>query len=148
MAMPAGRPTDYSDEIAEKVCEAIACTPRGLEHICAADDMPAASTVYKWLVRYPEFVEKYGRAREAQAHLVMDQVLDIADDGTNDFVLTDDGPSLDRDHIQRSKLRVETRFRLAGKLNPKKYGDKAELDHRSSDGSMTPKAPVYKIVDE
>lgn len=145
--MAGGRPTNYSEALADMICEAIACTPRGLEHVCASDDMPAASTVYKWLARYPEFVEKYLRAREAQSHLVMDQVLDIADDGTNDFVMTDDGPVLDRDHIQRSKLRVETRFRLAGKLNPKKYGDKAEIDHKSSDGTMTPKAPVYKIVE-
>lgn len=136
--VPAGRPSTYSEEMADKVCAAIASTARGLAHICAADDMPSAGTVYGWLGRHPEFIEKYLRAREIQSHLVMDQVLDIADDGTNDYVMTDDGPSLDRDHIQRSKLRVETRFRLAGKLNPKRYGDKAEFDVKSSDGSMKP----------
>lgn len=141
-----GRPTKYSDELADKVCLAIASTPRGLAHVCAADDMPSPSAVYKWLASEPDFVEKYLRAREAQSHLLLDECMDIADDGTNDFVMTDKGPALDRDHIARSKLRVETRMRMAGKLNPKRYGDK--LDLSSSDGTMTPsREPSYKLVE-
>ena len=59
---------------------------------------------------------------------VTDEMLDIADDGTNDYYFgKDDQPIVDSDHIQRSRLRIETRKWLSSKLKPKKYGEKLQL---------------------
>jgi hypothetical protein len=60
-----------------------------------------------------------------------DDVLDIADNGTNDYVDTENGPSLDKDHIQRSRLRVDTRKWMLSKVLPKIYGDKVEIEQTS-----------------
>jgi hypothetical protein len=124
-----GRPTGYSDELAMTICEKIATTPRGLDYICAVnDELPSASTVHRWLNEHPTFCESYLRARERQADLLFDECLEIADDGTNDTKLVGrDGEQHEvqnSEWISRSKLRVETRMRMAGKLAPKKYGDK------------------------
>jgi hypothetical protein len=62
------------------------------------------------------------RAREAQADAIFDECLDIADDGSNDFMGEDE--KYNGDAVARSKLRVDTRKWMAGKLAPKKYGDK------------------------
>ncbi len=35
--------------------------------------------------------------------------------------------ALDHEHVQRSRLRVDTRKWAAGKLAPKRYGDKLNL---------------------
>jgi hypothetical protein len=43
------------------------------------------------------------------------------------MVLADGREQLDREHVQRSKLRIETRLKLLAKWNPKKWGDKLEL---------------------
>lgn len=69
------------------------------------------------------------RAREAQADTLADEILDIADDATNDFMMTEQGLKYDGDSVQRSRLRVDSRKWLAGKLRPKKYGDKIETEH-------------------
>jgi hypothetical protein len=128
VSVSVGRPSGYGDEIADRICDAIASTPRGLEHICAAEDMPAPSTVYGWLNRHPEFLEKYLRARAVQAHVLMDQCVEIADDVRHDTKLVRRGEDTDEvqnaEFIQRSKIRIDTRMRMAGKLNPKHYGDK------------------------
>lgn len=72
------------------------------------------------------------RAREAQADTLADELLDISDDARNDWMKRnhgDDDPGwvANGEHIQRSRLRVDTRKWIASKLKPKKYGDKLEL---------------------
>jgi hypothetical protein len=92
--------------------------------------MPAEKTVYLWLddPSKAEFLQRYMRAREAQADLLAEQILQIADDGTNDTQKDEDGKvRVDQDVIARSRLRVDARKWLAGKLAPKKYGDKLAL---------------------
>lgn len=149
---PIGRPSGYSDDIADAICDGLA-DARSLRSICLDKGMPSQSMVFRWLAdeRYSAFRERYARAREAQADALFDEMLDIADDGTNDWVerKRDDGSTdtvLDHEHVQRSKLRIEARKWMAGKLRPKVYGDK--LDLTSSDGTMTPQAPIYNITEK
>jgi len=127
-----GRPSEYSDEIAEAICEALV-EGRSLRSICAAADMPAASTVFRWLAANEAFRDRYARAREAQADALFDEILDIADDGAKDYVVDRDSDGsehkrVDHEHISRAKLRVDARKWMASKLLPKKYGDRVELD--------------------
>ena len=122
----AGRPSDYDDALAAMICERIATTPRGLDFICAQDEsLPAPSTIANWLNTRPEFVERYLRARERQADLIFDECLEIADEASRDTKTGRDGAEvMDGEWVARSKLRVDTRLRMAGKLAPKKYGDR------------------------
>ena len=107
--------------------------------------MPTVSTVCKWLVDFPTFSEQYARAREIQADTLFDEILDIADESTNDKTVNADGNEVvNHEAIQRARLRVDTRKWMAGKLKPKKYGEKQAIEHSSPDGSMTPIINVNK----
>lgn len=144
------RATTFDPEIADDICQAIA-GGRSLRSICGDEGMPCCSTVFKWLGEQQTFSEQYTRAREAQADAIFDEILDIADDGSNDWMKREreDGSvdeALNHEHVQRSKLRIDARKWMAGKLRPKVYGDK--LDLSSSDGTMTPQAPVYNITEK
>lgn len=114
-----------------------------LTSICAADEMPAAQTVRKWARNDADgFGASFARAREEQAHALFDRARDIADDGSRDYKEEEDGNGrkrvvVDHDHIQRSKLRVETYLRAAAKLLPKEYGDKVAVDVRQPTEEMT-----------
>lgn len=127
------------------ICERIA-DGESLRQICGDDGMPATSTVFVWLTQDPQFAEQYARAREAQADAMFDDILSIADDGRNDWVEKRNaegqviGWQENGEAIRRSQLRIDARKWMAGKLKPKKYGEKLELDHKSTDGSMTPKS--------
>ena len=78
--------------------------------------------------RHPEFSQQYAHAREAQADKLAEEILLIADDGSNDTYTDGDGNCrTDAEAIQRSKLRVDARKWLASKMAPKKYGDKVAI---------------------
>lgn len=130
-----GRPSSYNPDIAREICEAIATTPRGLDYICANNEsFPCARTVNGWLNQEPDFLQSYLRARERQADLIFDECLEIADDSGADAAIDPKTGLLrvDGEVIQRAKLRVDTRMRMAGKLAPKKYGERLDLNHSGS----------------
>lgn len=121
-----GRPSDYSIELAEEICSRIA-EGLSIRTICQSDDMPSKSTFFKWLRLHKEFRDLYQYAKIEQAEALIEETLDIADDGSNDWMEIrkkngDIEIVLDKEHISRSKLRVETREWIAMKLLPKKYG--------------------------
>ena len=121
-----GAPTKYTQEIADKICAMITegCSIRT---ICAKEGMPCAQTFFNWLRAHKEFLEQYTHAKQEQAEALIEDMLDIADDGTNDYTKNDEGYIANGEHIQRSRLRIETRKWLASKLKPKKYGEKVDL---------------------
>lgn len=136
------RPTDFKQDTCDLICERIV-EGESLRSICTADDMPAIRTVFNWLGKHDAFVQQYTRAREAQADTLADEIVDIADDGSRDYVTDEKGhESVDYDHIARSKLRVEARKWIASKLKPKKYGDKTML----TDGDGAPISLAVSFV--
>jgi hypothetical protein len=106
-----------SDKIATMalVCDEIA-KGKSLREICAPDDMPAPSTICLWLKESIDFAEQYAHAREQQAELYADEIIEIADKAKPD-------------DVQVARLQVDARKWKASKLAPKKYGDKLDLNH-------------------
>lgn len=92
--------------------------------------MPAWRTVYDWLGANLEFAARFARARSLGEDAIAEEALEIADDARNDWMQRNDaenvGYSLNGEHVQRSKLRIETRLKLLAKWNPKKWGEKVE----------------------
>lgn len=135
---PGGRPTDYTNEVADYICEQLV-EGRSLRDICREESMPNIATVFRWLHKFPEFGDQYARAREEQAETLADEIISIADDKTRDMKVLEDGREVpDAEVVARSRLRVEARKWVASKLKPKKYGDKIQQEHTSPDGSMGP----------
>lgn len=142
--MATGRPTTYTPEIVDLICERIA-GGQSLNSMCKQDDMPAQSTVYKWLSEQPTFSERYARAREVQADTLFEEMLEIADSQEGDLIIKEDGTELvNHDVIARAKLRVDTRKWMAGKLRPKVYGDKITQEHTGANGSPLLFQTVYE----
>jgi hypothetical protein len=127
-------PVEFSQELADAICEAVANVPRGLDFICETTaGFPDARTVRKWLQVHTAFRDAYSLAKKQQADLLFDECLEIADDSSGDrkVIRKNDGSEqvvLDTEFVARSKLRVDTRLKMAGKLAPKKYGDKLDLN--------------------
>lgn len=123
---PIGRPSKFSQELAEKICEQIA-HGKSLRAICAEDDMPSTSTVCKWLNENQDFSEQYARARDRQADYFFEEIIEISD-----------SVEAESASVAKARLQIDARKWAVSKLAPKKYGEKTELDVKSSDGSMTP----------
>ena len=134
--MPIGRPTKYTPALGDAICERL-IQGETLRQVCADEGMPDKSTVCRWLlnVREPKldvFRDQDAKAREAQMDHYADEIIEIADDGTNDWIERErDGETetvLNGEHINRSRLRVDTRKWLMSKIG-KKYRDKQEIEH-------------------
>lgn len=131
---PIGRPTDYSPELAQVICLRLA-EGESLRSVCADEAMPAKSTVLRWIARHDEFRDQYARAKQEGAEAIAEEMFDIADDGSNDWMekLDKDGEAIgwqiNGEHVQRSRLRIETRKWYLSKILPRKYGDKVDLNH-------------------
>jgi hypothetical protein len=143
-----GRPSDYTPEIADAICQRI-IEGESLRSISKTEGMPSASTVCRWLGTHADFREQYARAREAQADTLFDEILDIADDSSGDDKWGGENGETrmaNSEWISRSKLRVDARKWMAGKLQPKKYGEKVTQEHTGPNGSELPAITVKFVA--
>jgi hypothetical protein len=127
----ASRPLLFTKELVDQICDQLA---RGmtLREVCRADALPDERTVRRWALDDKEgFAERYAQAREIGYQSMADEMLEIADDGSNDWMLRKDGDKefyvLNGEHVQRSRLRLDTRKWLLSKALPKVYGDKLAI---------------------
>lgn len=145
--------SSYTEELANTICERIA-DGESLRSICDDKDMPAKSTVFKWLSENTDFSDQYARAREAQADALVDDMLSIADDGRNDWMEKKNaagenlGWTENGEALRRSQLRIDARKWMAAKLRPKKYGDKIDLTHAGPDGAPIVFTNVFEAKPE
>ena len=132
-----GRPSLYSAEMAGEICARLA-SGQSLRQLCRDDSMPCVATVLKWAREIPEFSEQYAKAREALLEHWAEEITEIADDGSNDWMASEDpdnpGYRVNGEHINRSRLRVDTRKWLLSKLAAKKYGERVAAELSGPNG--------------
>lgn len=98
--------------VKDLICEKIA-SGMSLRAIAATGETPKPGVICRELSLDTEFAEQYARARQAQADVLFDELIEIADDRSDD-------PASRR-------VRVDARKWAASKLKPKVYGDKVDL---------------------
>ena len=130
-----GRPSSYTKDIAAEICAQIA-EGSHLAKVCKADGMPHLRTVYRWLQDREEFSAAYDRARQVRAETWEGEIAEIADDTSQDFIdkTKPDGETyraFDAEHVQRSKLRIDSRKWLMAKAAPKRFGEHLNIDQTS-----------------
>lgn len=132
-----------TEAVVAHICEQLV-RGRSLRSICRDDaGMPALGSVMRWLDTDAAFRERYARARELQADTLVDEILEIADDGHNDTYVDDQGRvRTDHDAIARSRLRVDARKWIAAKMRPRKYGDRLTLEPTGERGEPVATAAV------
>ena len=119
------RPSIYSEKLVDKMLEEIA-SGRSVIGLCRDEDWtPNAETWYRWLYKIEGLSNRYAQAKSVQSEREADIILDIADNATNQ-------------DYQVARLRVDARKWIASKLLPNKYGERTQIDHSSTDGSMKP----------
>lgn len=114
------------------------CKGRALRNILKQDEgMPNATTFYNWLDETNEEGERtqyaidknkqYARACELRADAIFDDIIDIADDSSEDTQFNENSISINAEFVARSRIRIDARKWIVSKLNPKKFGDKVDV---------------------
>ena len=122
-----GRPSKYTQELADKICEELALG-KSIRKVCSHEDMPSVASIFNWLRTQPEFLEQYARAKQEASDYMAEEIVDISD-------------SENMEDVQRARLRVDTRKWLMSKMKPKKYGEKLDL---TTDGEKLP-TPIIPL---
>jgi hypothetical protein len=130
-----GRPSRFSEEIAQTICERL-IEGDSLREMCIKDDdLPSPGTICRWLAEDEKFREQYARAREAQCEALLEDI----------FEISDEEPEFHH-HVGWARNRIDARKWAMSKLAPKKYGDKVLL--AGADGTSPAKLEVSWLPPE
>ena len=138
MAAKKGRPSMYSDALAETICERIA-NGEPLKKICEDPAMPAYPTVLRWRANNEEFAKLYRVAREDAADTLADKIQTLADRVEKGELDPHSG-----------RVAIDALKWIAAKLKPRTYGDRIQQEHSGAIGganvaNMMPGAPEWLI---
>ena len=119
-------PPDTRAEVIEQIL-ALVDDGKSLRQACKEIDFPR-KTFEGWLEADEELSAQYARARENRAEKIFEEILTIADRPAP----TTDSGATDSGDVQHRRLQIDARKWMLGKMSPKKYGDKIDLEHSGS----------------
>lgn len=127
--MPLMQPIEKTDEILRRLE-----LGEGLATICRSEGFPSRQAFLRRVETDPELADRYARARGDGIECLADQILSIADDSSEDYITRhrengSEYTTVDQEHVNRSRLRVDSRKWLLSKLRPDKYGDAIKVEH-------------------
>lgn len=140
-----GRPSKLTPAVLQAITERLS-KGEPLAVICRDEDMPSDRTVREWVETNKEVSSAIARAREAGEEAIAADCLLIADDSTGDYRMGEKGLLVDTDHIQRAKLRIDTRLKLLAKWNPRKWGDRIQHANDPTDPMPAPQFIVQPVA--
>jgi hypothetical protein len=123
---------------------------RSLRRVCMEEGMPSQAAVVYWALNDfgPGFQKMLEAAKKIRLIINEDEMLDIADDGSNDYIEVPgkDGETrtvFNSEHVQRSALRIKARQFLIGQ---QKGVPVLQLNHADVNGQKLPPAPPTQII--
>ena len=102
-----------------------------LRSVLRQEGMPSSITFYSWIDNddSKERIIQYTRACEKRAESIFEDILEIADNASGDKKYTETGEVMDAEYVARSRIRIDARKWMLGKMQPKKYSDKTILSN-------------------
>lgn len=121
---PTGRPSSYTDEAGKRICELLASGKPLTPRVTKEYGLPDPTTIYRWTEDNEAFRLEYTRARQYQAHVYADEIIELSDTAEDAGI---------------AKLQIDTRKWYASKIIPKLYGDKQLVDVTTDIGATAAK---------
>lgn len=123
-----GRPTLYTEELADRICDLVATDTSCLDEICEKyPELPSHDSIYRWRHRHKSFAEKYLQAMYSRGNLYAEETLKIARERPTYFD-SEGNERVDAGAVAWLKMNVGLRQWHASKLAPKTYGDKQQIE--------------------
>lgn len=124
----------YSRALTDEICRRLAAG-EGMIVICRSPGMPSVDTVRQWIIQDTDgFAKRHTEARQAQADYYVDQIIKIADEPIKRVVDQFGVSRLDGAHAQQQRTRIDARKWYAGKVAPRRWGEKQLHEHTGADG--------------
>lgn len=122
---PGGRPTIFTQELANRICHLIYTHSWGIKRLCEFyEDIPDRTTIREWRVHNKEFSAQYVLAKTTQIDFLAEDIIDISD-----CCAADPGS------VAKARLMSDNRKWYVSKLAPKIYGDKLQIDQKEDENN-------------
>lgn len=118
----AKRQSKRTPEVEERIIDALS-NGTALRVVCREEGMPSWRAVYDWMNADEDFATRVAHARDLGFEALAEDILDIADN-----------TKAIGDHVQLSKMRIDTRLKLLACWSPKRYGNKQTVDVGNKEG--------------
>lgn len=112
-----GRPSLYSEELADRICELIA-DEKSVEDIGSMEGMPCSKTIWRWMDSNDDFVQRCARASKIRAARLVEGMVGIEKQTIAGVI----DPAVARVVLSNQQWR-------ASKLDSKRFGDKQQIEH-------------------
>lgn len=122
MAKKLGRPTIYTEELADEIAEAVAASDRGFEWLLDnTPEFPSSATGWRWQAENPGFREKITRAKERQAERMAYRGLEILENAD------DYADAANSAGVAHARNKAEFLLKMIAKTAPRTMGDQRKL---------------------
>lgn len=127
-----GRPSKYTEELADAICEALIYYDGGLVNLLLSrEDFPHPSQVWRWKDMHDGFREKITHAQEQLCErLMFDSYVDVKT--AQETVMRTPGLNAYATLVGKAS---DNSMKLAAKVAPRAYGEKRQHEHKTSEGN-------------
>ena len=142
--MERGRPSIYTPELADEICNELGSHTLGLNALCEKfPHFPHPDTVRSWRHKHLDFSAKYLQAMQSRAMLYEEETFEIA---SQKITYVDDKgiERFDAGGVAWQKMNVNLRQWHASKLASKVFGDKLQTEHSVNEST---KEVVKRVAD-
>lgn len=91
-------------------------------------------TFCRWRVKVDRFDQMVRKAIQERAYAQLEEIIDIANDATDDVCMGAAGPMVNGKAIRRAELMINTRKFVMSKVLPQVFGDKTQMELTGKDG--------------
>jgi hypothetical protein len=142
-----GRPSTYTQEMADYIIDKVASSAVGLKQLCKDDDkMPDQSTVNLWRWKHPEFSARYQLAKQHQTYLVGENCEELSEERLYYHDAAGE-QRVDQGFTASQRLIIDTKKWHSGKLNPTVFGDRKAIEQLQTEHEQT-KAELMALKEQ
>ena len=143
---PAHRPTKFTPELGETICELIACG--SLMKDAAREVGIPPETVCRWVAKHEDFREAYATARVLRTEVWAEELVEIADDASHDYRIDQEGNCIfDAENVHRARLRIDTLKWQLVRLDPRLWGNRRTIHVRQDWSQLSQEDRIRKALD-
>lgn len=144
------RPKNWDLVTAKLFCQKVAegqLLVKAMHEMVEEKHIPTINWINKWKGGYDFFRAMLDLAKQERTEAFFEEIVEIADDATDDAVMGANGPMINGKAIRRAELMINTRKFVMAKSNPTRYGDKTQMEITGKDGKdLVPTAINIQLI--
>lgn len=129
-----GRPTKFTQEIADEICRAVSTNPVGYDTILKLyPHLPTKGVVSEWRLKHKQFGADYLLAKSFQSQIMVEEIDEILPHEIRTYFDEKGNERIDAPSASLAIAKANNRKWTAARLAPRVYGDQKTVEEVTSE---------------